>query len=149
MPKELTILVAEDDPNDADLLKIAMERAGVTNPVHFVKDGQEAVDYLRGCGKYGDRDKFPFPQVVISDLKMPRLSGLELLDWLHRHPECKVIPTVLLSGSGLAADVEKAYRFGANSYFRKPAGIQQLTELMRVLHRYWCTSEIPYLVHNC
>jgi len=146
---EFVILVAEDDPNDADLLKLAMHRGGITERICFVKDGQEAIDYLRGNGKYADRKEFPFPTVVITDLKMPRLDGLQLLDWLHRHPECNVIPTVLMSASGLGSDVQKAYRFGANSYFKKPSSFSELVHLMKLLHDYWCRSEIPALPHNC
>jgi len=147
--QEFVILIAENDSNDVELLRLAMNRAGITERAFFVHDGQQAVDYLRGCGEYADRQKYPFPTVVITDLKMPRMDGLQLLDWLHKHPECNVIPTVLMSGSGLNKDVQNAYRFGANSYFKKPSKFEELVELMRLLHQYWCRSEIPALPHNC
>src|SRR4051812_4172662 len=101
MHDDFPILIAEDSPDDATLLEKAIRKAGLKNPIRFVSDGHEAIEYLQGKGKYGNRAEFPFPRVIISDIKMPRLNGLELLDWLQRHPECSVIPTVLLSGSGL------------------------------------------------
>ena len=149
MPDGFTILVAEDSPDDAKLLEFAIRRAGLENPVRFVADGYEAIEYLQGKGKFGDRREHPFPRVIISDLKMPRLNGLELLDWLHQHPECKVLPTVLMSGSGLEKDIEKAYQLGANSYFQKPGTLEELTSLMRTLTDYWSRNETPPDMQNC
>jgi len=149
MPASLTILVAEDDPLDAELLKRAMKRAGITSSVHFVKDGDEAIEYLKGHGRFADRKRYPFPSVVLTDLKMPRRTGLELLDWLRKHPECHVLPTVLMSGSGIPSDVDKAYHFGVNSYFRKPSTLDELTELMGLLNDYWSKTELPELRPSC
>ena len=149
MQDGFTILVAEDSPDDAKLLEFAIRRAGLQNPVRFVADGYEAIEYLQGKGKFEDRREYPFPKVIISDLKMPRLNGLELLDWLHQHPECKVLPTVLMSGSGLEKDIEKAYQLGANSYFQKPSTLEELTSLMRLLTDYWARSEPPPEMRNC
>ena len=145
----LTILVAEDDPLDAELLKRAMKRAAITGPVHFVKDGDEAIEYLQGHGRFADRILYPFPSVVLTDLKMPRRTGLELLDWLRKHPECRVLPAILMSGSWMPRDVDKAYHFGVNSYFRKPSTLDELTELMRLLKGYWSRTELPATPPNC
>jgi CheY-like chemotaxis protein len=149
MRRELVMLVAEDDPADADLLRIAMRRAGITNRMFFVRDGEQAIDYLKGHGEFADREKYPFPKVLLTDLKMPRRTGLELLDWLQQHPECKVLPTVLMSGSALPNDIQKAYRFGAKSYFTKPASLDELTELMKVLNEYWSSTELPEINMKC
>jgi CheY-like chemotaxis protein len=149
MQRELVMLVAEDDPADADLLRIAMRRAGITNRMFFVKDGEQAIEYLKGHGEFADRETYPFPRIVITDLKMPRRTGLELLDWLQQHPECKVLPTVLMSGSALPSDVRKAYGLGAKSYFAKPSSLEELTELMKVLNDYWSETELPDINTKC
>jgi len=149
MKRELVMLVAEDDPADADLLRIAMRRAGVTNRMFFVKDGEQAIDYLRGKGEFADREKYPFPTILLTDLKMPRRTGLELLDWLRQHPDCKVLPTVLMSGSALPNDIHTAYGFGAKSYFAKPSSLDELTELMKVLNQYWSATELPEINARC
>ena len=150
MKKDFVILVAEDDPSDAELLRLAIRRAGMVNPVLFVNDGEQAIEYLQGNGEFADREKYPFPKIVITDLKMPRRTGLELLEWLRKHPECKVIPTVLMSGSNLTGDIGKAYSIGANSYFRKPSSLNELTELIKLLNVYWTTAEVPAIQQqNC
>lgn len=149
MPDNFTILIAEDDRNDAFLLELAIRKNEIPNAVHIVEDGQQALDYLEGKGKFGDRRKYAFPRVVITDLKMPRMNGFEVLKWIRGHPKCSVLPTILLSGSGLAADVIKAYRLGANSYFQKPATLHELTELVRVAHQYWAHCETPVMSGTC
>lgn len=149
MDAALTILIAEDDPSDAELFRIALRRAGIKHRVVFVRDGEEAIEYLQGKGMFADRDEFPFPKIVISDVKMPRRSGLELLDWLRAHPDCKVLPTVLVSGSGLEMDVRKAYGLGANAYFQKPSTLDELTSLARVLNDYWSRTELPVIDKRC
>lgn len=143
MQSQFAILVAEDSDTDAVLLEAAIRKAGLNNPVYFVKDGYQAIDYLTGNGKYADRRDFPLPRLIISDLKMPSLNGLELLDWRQQHPEYSAIPTILLSGSGLEQDVEKAYHLGVTSYFQKPGTFEELTTLMRVLYDYWSRTELP------
>ena len=139
------ILIAEDSPQDAELLQLALKRAGLGGPLRFVSDGVEAIAYLEGRGEYADRETFPFPRVIITDLKMPRLNGLELLNWLSDHPECHVIPTILLSGSELSQDITAAYKFGANTYFTKPTDFETLLQMVRSWKEYWSRSELPLI----
>src|SRR5215510_7205705 len=92
-----TILLVEDDENDAFLFKRALKKCNIPNPVQWVKDGAEAIAYLTAEAAYGDRMAFPFPELIILDLKMPRMPGLDLLAWLRDHPELQVIPTIVMS----------------------------------------------------
>src|SRR4051812_24918994 len=123
MDADIVILVAEDDPNDVTLLELAIRKNGITAPVNVVRDGEEAVEYLEGKGRYADRQKYPFPSVIITDVKMPRRDGLEVVQWVRQHPKCSVMPIVMLSGSRIEQDVLKAYKLGANSYFTKPGSL--------------------------
>jgi CheY-like chemotaxis protein len=140
---DFTILIAEDDPNDVMLLELAIRKNGIKNPVKVVRDGEEAIEYLEGKGQYGDREKFPFPSVIISDVKMPRRTGLEVVEWVRQHPSCSVVPIVMLSGSRIQNDVLTAYKLGANSYFTKPSTLEELTQLLGVAFDYWQRSERP------
>jgi DNA-binding response OmpR family regulator len=142
--KESSILVLEDDENDALLLKRALRRLNVSSPVHIVTDGEEGIAYLSGTGKYRDRATYPFPGFIITDLKMPKKSGMEVLKWLSEHRELKVVPTLVLTSSKEESDVAKAYGFGANSYMVKPADFQDLERMMRLIHDYWNVCEKPF-----
>jgi CheY-like chemotaxis protein len=143
------ILLAEDDPNDAELFKHALQVSKVPALVQIVCDGEELIEYVRGQGKYSDRKAFPFPSLILLDLKMPRLTGLEALEWLRKQPECGKLPVVMMSGSGLDYDIDRAYRMGVNTYFTKPARLEQLNELIRVMITYWLQSERPNLSSMC
>ena len=145
----LNILVAEDDPIDRKLLRLAVGEDGVRAKLFIVNDGEEVIQYLKGAGGYGDRLNFPFPDVLILDLKMDHLDGFDVLKWLRRHPACSGVPAVMLSGSGLDEDVEQAYRLGANSYFRKPNSVSDLTKLLRTVAEYWRLTEKPRPVSRC
>ena len=143
MDEGLTILIAEDDPNDVMLLELAIRKNGMVNPVKVVRDGEEAIEYLEGKGKYANREQFPFPSVIISDVKMPRRNGLEVIEWVRQHPTCSVTPIVMLSGSKIQQDVLSAYKLGANSYFTKPSTLDELSELLRLAMDYWVRCERP------
>ena len=149
MNQQQTILIAEDDENDVHLVQLSLRRAGLKNPLQFVKDGQEAIDYLCGNGLYADRVAFPFPGVIITDIKMPRKTGLEVLQWLSEHPECSVIPSIVLSASAEPDDVLKAYQMGVSTYFRKPSKIDELTEILKAISRYWDLAITPALPTRC
>jgi len=138
-----SILLVEDDENDAMLLRMAFERNGIANPVQWVKDGLEAVAYLNGDGIYADREKFPFPEVLLLDLKMPRMSGLELLAWIGEHPEFRVIPTIIMTSSRQELDIETAYKLGANTYMTKPIAFDELAQMVKLTHEYWAISAKP------
>jgi CheY-like chemotaxis protein len=131
------ILIAEDDENDAYIVKRALQEAGATCPVHFCKDGLDVQAYLCGEGPYYDRTQFALPWLVITDLKMPRMDGLELLKWLRSDTDCGFIPTIMLSASAQFSDIEQAYRLGANSYLVKPSGYKDLVEAMKLIVGYW------------
>ena len=141
----LIILIAEDDPNDVLLLRRAFQKNGLDLPVHVCTDGQDAIDYLRAHGPYADREKYPFPRAIITDLKMPRCSGFELLQWLDEHAECSVIPTIVLSASAEDRDVtvhgRRFYRVeGAGFRVQVPVGMHQLQPTVaprRVGSRSW------------
>jgi len=136
LPDDL-ILIAEDNESDALLLHRTFNLIGLANRVEILSDGVEAMDYLSGAGKYADRASFPFPAVLFTDIKMPRVDGFQLLQWLREHSEYAVVPTIVFSGSGEAADVRRAYNLGANAYLVKPSSIEQLEKMMRRTYEFW------------
>lgn len=141
MESDELVLVAEDNPDDALLLRRAIERAGIKARIRFMQDGEEMLLYLQGLGAYANRAANPPPSLIILDLKMPRKSGLEVLAWLSEHPECSVVPTVVMSSSNLLKDIQSAYALGANTYFVKPTTFEALVETMKTLSTYWQRAE--------
>ena len=138
-----TILLVEDEENDATLLKMAFTKNKILNPVQWVRDGLEAIAYLNGEGIYADRTLYPFPEVLLLDLKMPRMTGLELLAWIRDHPNFRVIPTIIMSSSKQDIDIEKAYNLGANTYMLKPSAFDELARMVKTAHEYWAVSVKP------
>ncbi len=134
---ECCILLVEDDPNDIFLIERAFRRANLNHPIHVVKDGDEAVMYLEGQGSYKEREKYPLPALILLDLKLPRRSGLEVLEWLKQQPLLKRIPVVVLTSSRENVDVDRAYDMGVNSYLIKPVAFNALQEMMQALNSYW------------
>lgn len=131
------ILLVEDDENDVLLLRRAFAKAKVRNPVRVVRDGEEAVAYLSGDGEYADRRRYPEPVLVLLDLKLPRLSGHEVLEWIRSDDRFRRLPVVVLTSSREPQDVSRAYDLGANSYLVKPGGFDSLLEMVRTLGVYW------------
>ena len=139
-----TILLVEDDADDVLLIQRAFRKAKIANPIQAVRDGDEAVAYLSGAGPYGDRRQFPSPVLILLDLKLPRRSGFEVLEWLRGQPGLKRTPVVVLTSSKETADVNRAYELGANSYLLKPVTFEALQEMMRTISLYWLVfCEIP------
>jgi CheY-like chemotaxis protein len=131
------ILLVEDDPNDIILIKRAFEKARITNPLQVVENGEEAISYLAGKGHYGDRVKYPIPMLILLDLKLPRKSGHEVLEWLRQQPILKRLTVVVLTSSQQSSDINKAYDLGANSYLVKPVTFDALVEMVKTLNLYW------------
>jgi CheY-like chemotaxis protein len=138
----LDILAAEDSPSDIELLKMALTRCGDVRSLQIVRDGQEVIDYLQGEPPYNEPER-PAPNLVLMDLKMPRMNGLDVLQWLRKHPECSVIPVIIMSNSPLEEDVQKAYRLGANAYFQKPSNFAALEEILRSILQFWSHAKRP------
>jgi len=145
MSKKLVILAAEDDPNDLELLRHVVAETGVEVNFQSADDGEQLVNYLRGEGEFADRDAHPVPDIVVLDLKMPRMNGFEVLQWLRQEPGLTRIPAVVLSGSGLESDIEEAYRLGANTYFTKPGQLAELRKIIGSLIDYWRRSQRPII----
>jgi CheY-like chemotaxis protein len=133
-----TILQVEDDPNDVFFLQHAMKKAGVANPIHVVTDGQQAIDYLQGAGKFADREQFPLPCLVLLDLKLPYVMGLEVLKWIRQQSGMAVV-VVLLTASGEEADIAAAYRLGANGFLVKPSEASKLEGMVKAIKDFWLT----------
>jgi CheY-like chemotaxis protein len=149
MDRNLTILIAEDSEDDALLLKRAFRKIGLKNPFHILTDGAEVLKYLKGEGQYEDRQQYPFPSVLFTDVKMPRVSGFDILQWLREHPECRVIPTIVFSSSDETNDVTKAYELGANAYFVKPSSLGELEEMLRYAYEFWARCAKPPVPKKC
>ena len=130
-------MLAEDDPNDVLLIQRAFQRNHVANPVQVVRDGDEALAYLRGQAPFADRERHPLPVLMLMDLKMPRKSGLEVLEWVRQQPGLKRLPIIVLTSSNQSPDINRAYELGANSYLVKPAGFDSLLDLVKNLDMYW------------
>lgn len=135
--KALTILMADDDADDRLLAEEAMVESRVLNELHFVENGVELLSYLRGEGKYSNRENYPLPGLVLLDLNMPKMDGREALAELKNDPVLKRIPVVILTTSKAEEDMLKGYDLGAASYIAKPVTFDVLVELMRTLGKYW------------
>lgn len=145
MGKKLVILAAEDDPNDLELLRHVVSDNGVEVDFQSAHDGEQVLSYLQGEGGFGNRLLHPLPDIVVLDLKMPRMNGFEVLEWLRQRRGLSRIPVIVLSGSGLETDVEEAYRLGANTYFTKPGQLAELRQIMGALIDYWRRSQRPII----
>lgn len=138
-----TILIVDDDPNDLLLIQAAFKAVGATSHIQTATSGHDAVAYLNGEGIYAARDTHPYPDFVVTDLKMPGLDGFAVLEHLKRNPESAFIPTVIFSGSQDNGDIKKAYLLGASSYHVKPSAPVALRALVKALHDYWMLCEMP------
>jgi len=134
---EKCILQVEDDDNDVFLLKRVFDQAGISSPLHVVRDGQLAIDYLSGAGGFADRQTHPLPCLVLLDLKLPKKNGLEVLEWVRHQPRLKSLVVVLFSSSALPQEVERAYELGVNSYIQKSSDSNQLREIAQLLKGWW------------
>ncbi|HZO90898.1 MAG TPA: response regulator [Chthonomonadaceae bacterium] len=132
-----TILLVEDDPNDVLLIQRAFRKANLVNPVQVVTDGDAAVAYLAGEGVYADREHYPLPVVILLDLKLPRRSGLEVLEWMRGQPHLHNLPVVVLTSSRENADIQRAYDLCANSFLVKPVAPAEMLEMVKTLGLYW------------
>jgi CheY-like chemotaxis protein len=132
-----TILLVEDDANDVFFMKRAMKLAGIVNPLQVASDGRQAMHYLAGTGGYSDRTQHPLPCLVLLDLKLPHVMGLDVLKWMRAQPELRHIVVLIFTSSRLPPDISKAYFLGANSYLVKPSSPEELPETLRTIKRYW------------
>ena len=140
---KIHILLAEDSPDDVLFFRRALSKCEIEHTIAVVENGQEAIDYFRGVGKFEDRTKYPFPSFCVLDLKMPGVSGLEVLQWLHDHEECAFVPTIVLTSSALPDDIREAYRLRANTYFTTPNSTQELCALLTAIMKYWHLAHVP------
>jgi CheY-like chemotaxis protein len=139
-----TILVAEDEDNDMLLLKRAFQKAGIRGSLKRVRDGEEAIEYVKGAARFGDRGRHPFPLMLLLDLKMPRKTGFEVLKWIRADKDLRRMIVVVLTSSREARDINRAYDLGANSYVVKPIELDDLIEVSKTLQKYWIeTAECP------
>ena len=137
MQNNAPILLADDDENDTFFLRRALTLCRLGNPLIAVHDGQEAVDYLAGVGPYADRGTHPLPGLFLLDLKMPKMSGFDVLVWLTTRPDFKELPVVVLSSSAEDSDIRRARELGADDYQVKPQEFESLVLIVRDLHSRW------------
>jgi CheY-like chemotaxis protein len=145
--EEPVVLIAEDDPNHLALLRRAVEQTGYRWPCYCVSDGEEAIGYLSGRGKFGNRREFPLPSIFLLDLKMPGKNGFEVLEWLRDQMEAvpgfKNMRTVVLTASDEIRDVNRAYQLGAASFLVKPVEFSEFREMVGASLRYWTALNAP------
>jgi len=146
MSVERHILLVEDDENDVWFLERSFKTAGIDNPLHVAPDGEEAISYLAGEGKYGDRARHPLPHLIILDLKMPKKTGLDVLAWLREQEVLYCLPVIVFSSSAHPHDVEHAYRLGANAFVVKPSGTPKRDEFARMIKGFWLSFNEPPVV---
>ncbi|MCG3115891.1 MAG: response regulator [Candidatus Manganitrophus sp. SA1] len=142
MPKK-TILLVEDNPDDEMLTRMALQESNLLNEIVVTHDGVEALDYLFGRGRYAGRDLNDKPQVVLLDLKLPKLDGLDVLRAIRADDRTKFLPVVILTSSNEEQDLLAGYSFGANSYVRKPVDFHQFTDAVKQLGLYWLLLNEP------
>jgi CheY-like chemotaxis protein len=145
-PTPQSILLVEDDSNDVLLVRRAFRKANIQIPINIVADGEEAIAYLTNQSPYDDPEQYPVPSLILLDLKLPRITGLEFLEWCRNQPRFKRLLVVVLTSSQEHPDVSKAYDLGANSYLVKPLKFDDLMTLMKNVYDYWLQlNKIPMI----
>lgn len=137
------ILLVEDNPDDEALTLRALQKNNIKNEVIVARDGAEALDFLYGTGRYAGREKGALPQVVLLDLKLPKLDGMEVLRHIRQDPRTRLLPVVILTSSVEEQDLVTGYSLGANSYIRKPVDFVQFTTAVQQLGLYWLLLNEP------
>lgn len=135
--EQAAILLVEDDSNDVLLVQRAMNKVGLTYPLIHKHDGEEAIDYLSGKPPYADRATHPLPSLILLDIKMPKLTGFDVLGWMHQRPELAKIPVVILTASVRQEDRNKAQALGATAFRTKPVDFSELVEIIRDVDARW------------
>jgi CheY-like chemotaxis protein len=131
------ILLADDSEDDEVLFKRVLRLSGLVNPVILVRDGEEAIAYLAGEGRYKDREKHPMPKVLMLDLKMPKKSGFDVLEWLKGRPELQELLVVVLTSSERIEDLQRSYKMGADTFLTKPCQVEDMKNLVSGFSGYW------------
>lgn len=140
------ILLIEDNPSDEELTLHALGKYKLANHIFVVRDGAEALDFIYGTGKYSGRNTNEFPKVILLDLKLPKVDGLDVLRKIKADPKTKHIPVVVLTSSNEESDIVESYKLGVNSYIVKPVDFKQFTESIRDIGMYWLLLNKPPVV---
>ena len=135
--------MADDSEDDRFFVERALDASGLGMFFHGVCDGQQAIDYLKAKEDFANRNKYPFPNLLLLDIKMPAVDGFDVLAWLREHPECKVIPTIIFSSSSRESDVHHSYVLGANAFIVKPTSAEELTKLIQLTYQFWSHCQTP------
>jgi two-component system, response regulator len=135
--QDIELVLVEDDPEDVELTLMALKHEHIYNRVHVARDGEEALDYFLCRGPYADRDPNGRPKLVLLDLKLPKVDGLEVLRALRSEIRTRYLPVVVMTSSKLEEDMIKSYRLGVNSYIQKPVDFEQFQRVVRSLGYYW------------
>ena len=131
------ILLVEDSEDNIFLVRHAMHKAGVTRPLQVVTNGEQAVQYLSGTNGYSDWNQFPLPGIVLLDLKMPGMSGFDVLKWIRQRPGLKALRVAMLTSSDIPSEIKLAHELGANIFLTKPVELDHLVQIMKTLNEHW------------
>lgn len=137
------ILLVEDDPHSVVFFERSMREVGIENPLHIATDGQMALDYLKGIGAFADRTKYPFPGLVLLDLRLPHILGVEVLRQLRGDPKTQPLIVIVMTSSSSDDDIGQAYAVGANAYLVKPSRLEDLEGVARAIKDFWLTHNHP------
>lgn len=143
MEQPQNILLVEDEENDVFFMKRAMKKAGIDDPLHVARDGRQAIGYLEGSGPYADRAQHPLPSIVLLDLKLPYVRGMDVLKWIRSQPDLQLAIVIVLTSSKLQSDINEAYRLGANAYLVKPSTPEKMFETARAIKDFWLNLNQP------
>jgi Response regulators consisting of a CheY-like receiver domain and a winged-helix DNA-binding domain len=143
LPDQPVILLAEDREDDILLIRHAFQKGGIDVPLFVVRDGEETIAYLKGDGKFSNREEYPLPSLLLLDLKMPRMDGFEVLKWIRAQSGLSSLRVVVLTSSERIRDVNIAYNLGANSFLVKPMDFEHVVELTKILKDYWLRLDKP------
>jgi CheY-like chemotaxis protein len=137
MPQPAIVLLVEDREDDVLLIRHAFQQADLRNPLYIVRDGEEAIMYLKGEGRFANRAEYPLPDLLLLDLNMPKVDGFEVLQWIRQQPGLELLRILVLTSSERIYDVNKAYRLGANSFLVKPNDFEDFKQLSTVIKDFW------------